>query len=120
MLQNKQMLKLSIQVMVFYQKVMNFVPCVKKIILSLLVHHQMLSVCLFILSFGKRIILYLLGDMGIKNLSKLIMHNANVPVIFGYHGDDQADATLINEAKKIGYPIMIKAVRGGGGKVSPA
>ena len=56
--------------------------------------------------------------MGIKNLSKIIMHNANVPVIFGYHGDDQSDATLINEAKNIGYPIMIKAVRGGGGKVS--
>jgi 3-methylcrotonyl-CoA carboxylase alpha subunit len=56
--------------------------------------------------------------MGIKNLSKIIMHDAKVPVIFGYHGDDQSDTTLINEAKKIGYPIMIKAVRGGGGKVS--
>ena len=56
--------------------------------------------------------------MGIKNLSKIIMHDANVPVIFGYHGEDQSDATLISEAKKIGYPIMIKAVRGGGGKVS--
>ena len=56
--------------------------------------------------------------MGIKNLSKIIMHDANVPVIFGYHGDDQADATLMNEARKIGFPIMIKAVRGGGGKVS--
>ncbi|CAF2519340.1 unnamed protein product [Rotaria sp. Silwood2] len=55
-------------------------------------------------------------DMGIKNLSKIIMHDANVPVIFGYHGDDQSDDTLIKEAKKIGYPIMIKAVRGGGGK----
>ncbi|CAF0903831.1 unnamed protein product [Adineta ricciae] len=55
-------------------------------------------------------------DMGIKNLSKIIMHDANVPVIFGYHGEDQSDATLISEAKKIGYPIMIKAVRGGGGK----
>ncbi|CAF0852041.1 unnamed protein product [Rotaria sp. Silwood1] len=55
-------------------------------------------------------------DMGIKNLSKIIMHDANVPVIFGYHGDDQSEATLIKEAKKIGYPIMIKAVRGGGGK----
>ncbi|CAF0993876.1 unnamed protein product [Adineta steineri] len=55
-------------------------------------------------------------DMGIKNLSKIIMHDANVPVIFGYHGEDQSDATLFSEAKKIGYPIMIKAVRGGGGK----
>ena len=58
------------------------------------------------------------GDMGIKNLSKIIMHDANVPVIFGYHGDDQSEAKLQEEAKKIGYPIMIKAVRGGGGKVS--
>ena len=56
--------------------------------------------------------------MGIKNLSKIIMHEADVPVIFGYHGDDQSDVRLINEANKIGYPIMIKAVRGGGGKVS--
>ena len=55
--------------------------------------------------------------MGIKNLSKIIMHNANVPVIFGYHGEDQSEAKLTEEAKKIGYPIMIKAVRGGGGKV---
>lgn len=55
-------------------------------------------------------------DMGIKNLSKIIMHDANVPVIFGYHGDDQSEEKLFNEAKKIGFPIMIKAVRGGGGK----
>lgn len=55
--------------------------------------------------------------MGIKNLSKIIMHDAKVPVIFGYHGDDQSEARLVEEAKKIGYPIMIKAVRGGGGKV---
>jgi 3-methylcrotonyl-CoA carboxylase alpha subunit len=55
--------------------------------------------------------------MGIKNLSKIIMHNANVPVIFGYHGDDQSETKLKDEARKIGYPIMIKAVRGGGGKV---
>jgi len=55
--------------------------------------------------------------MGIKNLSKIIMHDANVPVIFGYHGDDQSDEKLFSEAKKIGFPVMIKAVRGGGGKV---
>lgn len=55
-------------------------------------------------------------DMGIKNLSKIIMHDANVPVIFGYHGDDQSDEKLFAEAKKIGFPVMIKAVRGGGGK----
>jgi acetyl/propionyl-CoA carboxylase alpha subunit len=77
----------------------------------------MLFVCFDIL-FLKKLIQYISGDMGIKNLSKIIMHDANVPVIFGYHGDDQSDETLIKEAKKIGYPIMIKAVRGGGGKVS--
>ncbi|KAL3315614.1 Methylcrotonoyl-CoA carboxylase subunit alpha, mitochondrial [Cichlidogyrus casuarinus] len=55
-------------------------------------------------------------DMGIKNKSKEIMEAANVPIIKGYHGQDQSDARLKEEAKKIGYPIMIKAVRGGGGK----
>lgn len=55
-------------------------------------------------------------NMGIKSTSKAIMDAANVPIINGYHGDDQADATLQTEAKKIGFPLMIKAVRGGGGK----
>lgn len=55
-------------------------------------------------------------DMGIKSTSKHIMSAAGVPVINGYHGEDQSDATLIAEAKKIGFPLMIKAVRGGGGK----
>uniref|UniRef100_A0A1B6DQH7 Methylcrotonoyl-CoA carboxylase subunit alpha, mitochondrial n=1 Tax=Clastoptera arizonana TaxID=38151 RepID=A0A1B6DQH7_9HEMI len=55
-------------------------------------------------------------DMGIKSTSKAIMSNAGVPIIEGYHGDDQSDARLIKEADHIGYPIMIKAVRGGGGK----
>lgn len=45
------------------------------------------------------------------------MSAAGVPVIEGYHGDDQTDATLMSEAEKIGFPVMIKAVRGGGGKV---
>ncbi|KAJ8985512.1 hypothetical protein NQ317_015057 [Molorchus minor] len=48
--------------------------------------------------------------------SKHIMANAGVPVIQGYHGDDQTNETLRKEARKIGFPIMIKAVRGGGGK----
>ncbi|KAF8567815.1 hypothetical protein P879_01580 [Paragonimus westermani] len=55
-------------------------------------------------------------DMGIKNKSKSIMSAAGVPIIEGYHGDDQSDSRLRNEAEKIGYPVMIKAVRGGGGK----
>ncbi|XP_076246783.1 methylcrotonoyl-CoA carboxylase 1 isoform X2 [Calliopsis andreniformis] len=55
-------------------------------------------------------------NMGIKNTSKTIMIEAGVPVIAGYHGDDQSDDTLLLEARKIGFPLMIKAVRGGGGK----
>lgn len=49
--------------------------------------------------------------------SKAIMSAANVPIIEGYHGKDQAEDHLFQEAEKIGFPIMIKAVRGGGGKV---
>lgn len=55
-------------------------------------------------------------DMGIKSTSKKIMIDANVPVIGGYHGENQEIEHLRSEAEKIGYPVMIKAVRGGGGK----
>lgn len=55
-------------------------------------------------------------DMGIKSTSKAIMSAAGVPIINGYHGEDQSNTRLQNEADKIGYPLMIKAVRGGGGK----
>merc|ERR1719414_50234 len=55
-------------------------------------------------------------DMGIKSTSKIIMTEANVPVIGGYHGENQDVDFLREEAEKIGYPVMIKAVRGGGGK----
>lgn len=55
-------------------------------------------------------------DMGIKSTSKAIMDAAGVPIINGYHGGDQSDERLRAEAAKIGYPLMIKAVRGGGGK----
>jgi len=55
-------------------------------------------------------------DMGIKSTSKIIMEAANVPVIGGYHGEDQSIERLRSEAEKIGFPVMIKAVRGGGGK----
>ncbi|XP_054014291.1 methylcrotonoyl-CoA carboxylase subunit alpha, mitochondrial [Hylaeus anthracinus] len=55
-------------------------------------------------------------NMGIKNVSKAIMIEAGVPVINGYHGDDQSDETLLQKAKEIGFPLMLKAVRGGGGK----
>uniref|UniRef100_A0A1A9VMC1 Methylcrotonoyl-CoA carboxylase subunit alpha, mitochondrial n=1 Tax=Glossina austeni TaxID=7395 RepID=A0A1A9VMC1_GLOAU len=55
-------------------------------------------------------------DMGIKSTSKAIMSAAGVPIINGYHGDDQSNERLQAEAEKIGFPLMIKAVRGGGGK----
>ncbi|KAM4772492.1 methylcrotonoyl-CoA carboxylase subunit alpha, mitochondrial [Rhinophrynus dorsalis] len=55
-------------------------------------------------------------DMGIKSTSKAIMSAAGVPIIEGYHGDDQSDQHLQEQARRIGYPVMIKAVRGGGGK----
>ena len=45
------------------------------------------------------------------------MSSAGVPIIEGYHGEDQSLSRLKSEAEKIGYPVMIKAVRGGGGKV---
>jgi 3-methylcrotonyl-CoA carboxylase alpha subunit len=55
-------------------------------------------------------------DMGIKSKSKEIMSEAGVPIIEGYHGEDQSKAKLKEEALRIGFPVMIKAVRGGGGK----
>ncbi|KAM3835263.1 methylcrotonoyl-CoA carboxylase subunit alpha, mitochondrial [Vipera latastei] len=55
-------------------------------------------------------------DMGIKSTSKAIMSAAGVPVVEGYHGEDQSDRFLEEQARRIGYPVMIKAVRGGGGK----
>ncbi|XP_063982140.1 methylcrotonoyl-CoA carboxylase subunit alpha, mitochondrial isoform X1 [Diachasmimorpha longicaudata] len=55
-------------------------------------------------------------DMGIKSTSKDIMSRAGVPIITGYHSSDQSNGTLLSEAEKIGFPLMIKAVRGGGGK----
>ncbi|XP_026682682.1 methylcrotonoyl-CoA carboxylase subunit alpha, mitochondrial isoform X1 [Diaphorina citri] len=55
-------------------------------------------------------------NMGIKSTSKEIMIKAEVPVIPGYHGEDQNEEILMEQAERIGYPLMIKAVRGGGGK----
>ncbi len=54
--------------------------------------------------------------MGLKDAAKALMEQADVPVVPGYHGADQDDALLANEAGKIGYPVLIKAVAGGGGK----
>lgn len=55
-------------------------------------------------------------DMGIKSTSKYIMSAAGVPIIQGYHGEEQSEERLMQESEKIGFPVMIKAVRGGGGK----
>src|SRR5215831_15166326 len=54
--------------------------------------------------------------MGLKDRAKAIMEKAGVPVVPGYHGEKQEDAFLRAEAKKVGYPLLIKAVAGGGGK----
>nr|ANJ04671.1 methylcrotonoyl-CoA carboxylase subunit alpha [Nilaparvata lugens] len=54
--------------------------------------------------------------MGVKSTSKMIMESAGVPVIPGYHGEDQSESKLAEEAERIGFPLMIKAVLGGGGK----
>ena len=54
--------------------------------------------------------------MGDKGNAKEIARKANVPVIRGYDGDDQSDARLLAEAKKIGWPVLIKAALGGGGR----
>ena len=54
--------------------------------------------------------------MGDKAQSKKRMIAAGVPCVPGYHGDDQSDACLAEEAKKIGFPVMVKASAGGGGR----
>jgi 3-methylcrotonyl-CoA carboxylase alpha subunit len=54
--------------------------------------------------------------MGLKDRAKALMAKAGVAVVPGYLGDDQAPARLAAEAEKIGYPVLIKAVAGGGGK----
>ncbi|KAL4877495.1 3-methylcrotonyl-CoA carboxylase subunit alpha [Aspergillus karnatakaensis] len=55
-------------------------------------------------------------DMGDKSQSKKIMTAAGVPCVPGYHGENQDPAFLEAEADKIKYPVLIKAVKGGGGK----
>ncbi|MAM61699.1 biotin carboxylase N-terminal domain-containing protein [Maritimibacter sp. UBA3975] len=54
--------------------------------------------------------------MGLKDAAKKLMDEAGVPVVPGYHGAEQGDDLLAEEAGKIGYPVIIKAVAGGGGK----
>src|SRR5262249_55678955 len=54
--------------------------------------------------------------MGSKSEAKKIMEKAKVPLVPGYHGDDQSPALLAKEAARIGFPVLIKASAGGGGK----
>ena len=54
--------------------------------------------------------------MGSKSEAKAIMVKAGVPVVPGYHGAAQDDATLLAQADTIGYPVLVKASAGGGGK----
>ena len=54
--------------------------------------------------------------MGNKAGAKEIMQKAGVPCVPGYQGSDQSDATMLAEAKRIGFPVMIKAAAGGGGR----
>lgn len=54
--------------------------------------------------------------MGSKSRSKEIMQKAGIPTVPGYNGKDQSIDIFINESEKIGFPILIKAAAGGGGK----
>ena len=54
--------------------------------------------------------------MGLKDAAKSLMDKAGVPVVPGYHGDNQDPEHLSGAADAIGYPVLIKAVAGGGGK----
>jgi geranyl-CoA carboxylase alpha subunit len=54
--------------------------------------------------------------LGSKSSAKQIAHARGVPCLPGYHGDDQSEERFANEATRIGYPVMVKAVAGGGGR----
>lgn len=55
-------------------------------------------------------------DMGDKARSKEIMNAANVPCVPGYHGSDQGEQQLLEHARNVTFPVLLKSVRGGGGK----
>jgi 3-methylcrotonyl-CoA carboxylase alpha subunit len=57
-----------------------------------------------------------MADMGDKARSKEIMTKAGVPCVPGYHGSDQGEMELLNHAKDVKFPVLLKSVKGGGGK----
>ena len=57
-----------------------------------------------------------IAAMGSKAGSRQLMQSLGVPVVPGYDGDDQSDETLLHEATRIGFPLLVKASAGGGGK----
>jgi len=57
-----------------------------------------------------------IAKMGLKDEAKRLMRLAEVPVVPGYLGEDQSEERLAAEAREIGFPVLIKAVAGGGGK----
>ncbi|MGD9941882.1 MAG: biotin carboxylase N-terminal domain-containing protein [Burkholderiaceae bacterium] len=57
-----------------------------------------------------------IAAMGSKSAAKSLMERAGVPLVPGYHGSDQEPELLAREAQRIGYPVLIKASAGGGGK----
>src|SRR5438105_2564895 len=57
-----------------------------------------------------------IAAMGDKAAAKRLMEKAGVPLVPGYHGDDQTPALLEKEAARIGFPVLIKPSAGGGGK----
>ncbi|MEX0901866.1 MAG: biotin carboxylase N-terminal domain-containing protein [Pseudohongiellaceae bacterium] len=57
-----------------------------------------------------------IAAMGSKSRAKEIMSAAGIPLLPGYHGDDQGDAALLSQGNSLGYPLVIKAIAGGGGR----
>ncbi len=59
---------------------------------------------------------HMIRAMGSKSGSKMLMEKAGVPLVSGYHGEAQDETTLAKAADKIGFPVLVKASAGGGGR----